>query len=104
METKFSEQLLKHLEDLSRLKLKDEERLDLKKDIEDILQYMTLLDELELDVDEMVSPIEKSLEPREDVVKAFDKVDKIRDLFPESSEAYIVVPRIYTQEKPEGDE
>ena len=104
METKFSEPLLKHLEDLSRLKLKDEERLDLKKDIEDILQYMTLLDELELDVDEMVSPIEKYLEPREDVVKAFDKVDKIRDLFPESSEAYIVVPRIYTQEKPEAGE
>ena len=63
METKVSDELLKHLEGLAKFELLEDERIELKKDIEEILQYMTLLDGVDPDAEEMVTPVEKSLEP-----------------------------------------
>ncbi|MBN2219005.1 MAG: Asp-tRNA(Asn)/Glu-tRNA(Gln) amidotransferase subunit GatC [Kosmotogaceae bacterium] len=99
METKVSDKLLKHLEGLAKLELRDDERIELKKDIEEILQYMTLLDGVEPDAYEMITPVEKSLEPREDEVVEFKESILIRDLFPEAEGSYLKVPRIYKEEK-----
>jgi aspartyl-tRNA(Asn)/glutamyl-tRNA(Gln) amidotransferase subunit C len=98
LETRFSEELLHHLESLSKLELEEEERIGLKRDIEEILQYMTLLDNLDLSVDEMISPVEIDLEPRSDVVQHFENNEKITDNFPEKVGSYINVPRIYKDE------
>ncbi len=56
---------------------------------------MTLLDDLDLSVDEMVSPVEIDLERRSDVVRHFENNEKITDNFPEKVGSYINVPRIY---------
>ncbi len=98
LETRISEELLQHLESLSKLELEEEERIGLKRDIEEILQYMTLLDNLDLSVDEMISPVEIDLEPRSDVVQHFENNEKITDNFPEKVGSYINVPRIYKDE------
>jgi len=99
METKVSDELLKHLEGLAKLELKEEERVGLKKDIEEILQYMTLLDQVDFDEEEMISPVEKSLEPREDNFVQFEDSKLLRDLFPEREGNYLKVPRIYKEER-----
>lgn len=99
MKEKVSEELLGHLEELAKLKLAQEERLELRVDIEKVLRYMELLDELELESEEeLVSPVEKNLQPREDEVESFQNVEKLRALFPERAGPYIVVPRIYKSE------
>ncbi|CCU85916.1 Glutamyl-tRNA(Gln) amidotransferase subunit C [Mesotoga infera] len=99
METKVSDELLKHLEGLAKLELLEDERIELKKDIEEILQYMTLLDGVDPDAEEMVTPVEKSLEPREDELVEFKESRLIRDLFPDTEGSYLKVPRIYKEEK-----
>jgi aspartyl-tRNA(Asn)/glutamyl-tRNA(Gln) amidotransferase subunit C len=98
LETRVSAELLRHLESLSKLELEEGERTGLKRDIEEILQYMTLLDDLDLSVDEMVSPVEIDLEPRSDVVQSFEQKEKITENFPEKSGPYITIPRIYKDE------
>lgn len=95
LETRVSAELLRHLESLSKLELEEGERTGLKRDIEEILQYMTLLDDLDLSMDEMVSPVEIDLEPRPDEVQPFEHNEKITENFPEKSGPYITIPRIY---------
>jgi len=69
----ITDELVKHLENLAKLELKDDEVEKLKKDMENILEYMKLLDEVKVDEYEpMKSPIEESMRPREDVPLPFD--------------------------------
>lgn len=65
--------LVEHLEKLAKLRLKDDEVERIKKDMADILEYMKLLDEVDVSgYQGMTSPIETSLELREDQAIKFD--------------------------------
>ena len=81
------------------LKLKNDERIELASDIEKILDYMSLLNELELDdIAGMVSPVEKNMSPRTDKDLVFEGITGIVEQFPEHEERYLKVPSIYGNE------
>lgn len=66
-------ELVEHLEKLAKLRLKDDEIERIKKDMVDVLEYMKLLDEADVSgYQAMTSPIETSLELREDLPIKFD--------------------------------
>lgn len=99
MNIEVDNKLLNHLEKLSMLKLKTEEREELAGDIKKILDYMSLLDELDLgDIEGMVSPVEKKLTPREDKNIAFQNTDKLIQQFPDREDRFLKVPAIYNNE------
>ncbi len=52
-------------------------------ELEKILNYMSTLDEVNVDdIEEMVSPIENSMTPREDRARKFEHIDSLIELFP----------------------
>ncbi|WP_456400874.1 Asp-tRNA(Asn)/Glu-tRNA(Gln) amidotransferase subunit GatC [Mesoaciditoga sp.] len=70
---KITNELIEHLENLAKIKLEANEVERIKKDMEDILNYMKLLDEVNVDgYDAMRSPVEMNMEPREDRPIPFD--------------------------------
>lgn len=93
---KIDESLIRHLESLARLQLSEEQRKSIEKDMREILSYMELLNEVDVsDVESMYTPIESSVELREDVVKPFEDVEAIRANFPKPKDGHIVVPGIH---------
>lgn len=93
---KIDESLIRHLESLARLQLSEEQRKSIEKDMREILSYMELLNEVDVsDVESMYTPIESSVELREDVVKPFEDVEAIRANFPKLKDGHIVVPGIH---------
>lgn len=96
MKIKVDEKLISHLENLAKLELTAEERKKLAEELEKILDYMSTLDEVNVDdIEEMVSPIENSMTPREDRAQKFEHVDSLIELFPKKDGRYLKVPKIY---------
>ena len=90
----ITKDLLKHLEDLSRLELSEGERENLAKSIQEILDYMKLLDEVDVsDVEIMYTPIESNAPLRKDEVRKFPS-EKIIKNFPEKEKNQAKVPPI----------
>ncbi|MBO8166448.1 MAG: Asp-tRNA(Asn)/Glu-tRNA(Gln) amidotransferase subunit GatC [Kosmotoga sp.] len=96
MDIRVDEKLLLHLESLAKLELKAEEREKLMKDIAKILDYMSLIDELNVnDYEEMFTPIEEDLKLRKDDQEAFGHINDLTSLFPEQENGQLKVPKIY---------
>ncbi|MGC9383066.1 MAG: Asp-tRNA(Asn)/Glu-tRNA(Gln) amidotransferase subunit GatC [Kosmotogaceae bacterium] len=92
----IDDKLLKHLQELSHLKLEQDEQETLKNDINKILHYIEKLKEVDIeDVDKQITPVENKLELREDGPVRFEYREKIIDLFPDSENHYLKVPKIY---------
>ncbi len=92
----IDEQLLKHLQELSKLNLETDEKEFLKRDISKILAYIEQLKEVDLgDIDQEITPIEDNLELRKDETIDFDRKEQIIELFPDSEGRYLKVPKIY---------
>ncbi len=69
----ITDELVEHLETLAKLRLKDNEIERIKKDMTDILEYMKLLDEVDVSgYQAMTGPVESPLELREDRATKFD--------------------------------
>jgi len=91
---KVTKDLLKHLEELSKVGVSEEERAKLAESIQEILDYMKLLDEVDVsDVDIMYTPIEGSASLRKDEVRKFPS-EKIVKNFPEEEKNQAKVPPI----------
>lgn len=92
----IDEKLLKHLQELSHLKLEQDEQETLKNDINKILDYIEKLKEVEVeDVDKEITPVENRMELRPDEPVDFENKEQIIELFPDSEDRYLKVPKIY---------
>ncbi len=92
---KITDDLVEHLENLAKLKLKDEEVESLKKDMESILEYMRLLDDVNVEEYEaMRSPFEEEMKPRQDEVREFD-ASKVLKEAPNLQDGLIKVSSIH---------
>ena len=91
---KVTEELLDHLQELARIGLTEAERKKLKEDLQEILDYMRMLDEVDVEgMEPMYTPIEGEAPLRKDEVRAFDG-SSIRENFPEREGNHLVVPPI----------
>ncbi|MDO7977681.1 Asp-tRNA(Asn)/Glu-tRNA(Gln) amidotransferase subunit GatC [Oceanotoga sp. DSM 15011] len=94
---KIDNELIKKLEKLSNIELKDNEEIIIKNDLNNLLNYMSLLDNIDVsDEEELFSPIKDELKSitHEDIPEKF-KSDDIINNFPEKNEKYLKVPGIH---------
>jgi aspartyl-tRNA(Asn)/glutamyl-tRNA(Gln) amidotransferase subunit C len=99
MKIELNDSLFKDLEALSMLNLEGKEREIIKEDIKNILKYMDLLDEINVDEEEeMFTPLSRDMLPREDEVKKSRNIDSIVKEFPEKKDDYLKIPAIYKNE------
>ncbi len=93
---KITDELVEHLAELARLNLSEEQKKLMKKDMQEILDYMTLLDEVDVSgVDPMYTPISNEAPLRKDEPKPFENVDGLRSNFPKEKDGHIEVPGIH---------
>ncbi len=82
------------MENLARMGLTTEEEEKLREDLQEILDYMKMLDEVDVSsVDPMYTPVEWSAPMRDSEVREFDS-EKIRKNFPERVGNHLIVPPI----------
>ena len=87
--------LLAKLEKLSSLKIGEEKRKEIENQLSEILNFVDILDELDLsDVGAVVSSIEGGTPLREDVSVSSDVIETILKHAPMSSEHFFGVPKI----------
>ena len=87
--------LLAKLEKLSSLKIGEEKRKEIENQLSEILNFVGILDELDLsDVGAVVSSIDGGTPLREDVSVSSDVIETILKNAPMSSEHFFVVPKI----------
>ncbi len=87
--------LLAKLEKLSSLKIGEEKRKEIENQLSEILNFVDILDELDLsDVGAVVSSIDGGTPLREDVSVNSDVIETILKHAPMSSEHFFVVPKI----------
>ncbi|WP_314988842.1 Asp-tRNA(Asn)/Glu-tRNA(Gln) amidotransferase subunit GatC [uncultured Campylobacter sp.] len=87
--------LLAKLEKLSSLKIGEEKRKEIENQLSEILNFVDILDELDLsDVGAVVSSIDGGTPLREDVSVSSDVIEMILKNAPMSSEHFFVVPKI----------
>lgn len=87
--------LLAKLEKLSSLKIGEEKRKEIENQLSEILNFVDILDELDLsDVGAVVSSIDGGTSLREDVSVSSDVIETILKHAPMSSEHFFVVPKI----------
>lgn len=98
---KINDSILQHLENLSRVKIDDEERDGIKEDMNRILEYMKCLDEIDVEsYDPMISPIEFSdvndsrSHLREDEIVSGCSQQKFLENAPSTQDGLIRVPEI----------
>ena len=93
---RITDELMEHLQELARMELSQDQKESLKKDMQEILDYMELLNELDVsNVEPMYTPIEGSSPLRKDVPKPFENVEGIKENFPKEKEGHIEVPGIH---------
>ncbi|MCD6551754.1 Asp-tRNA(Asn)/Glu-tRNA(Gln) amidotransferase subunit GatC [Thermotoga sp.] len=93
---KVTKDLVLHLENLARLELSEEQRESLMKDFQEILDYVELLSEVDVEgVEPMYTPIEDNAELRTNEPRFFEGRDLIVKNFPEEKESHIKVPGIH---------
>ena len=87
--------LLAKLEKLSSLKIGEEKRKEIENQLSEILNFVDILDELDLsDVGAVVRSIDGGTPLREDVSVSSDVIEMILKNAPMSSEHFFVVPKI----------
>lgn len=87
--------LLAKLEKLSSLKIGEEKRKEIENQLSEILNFVDILDELDLsDMGAVVSSIDGGTPLREDVSVSSDVIETILKNAPMSSEHFFVVPKI----------
>lgn len=87
--------LLAKLEKLSSLKIGEEKRKEIENQLSEILNFVDILDELDLsDVGAVVSSIDGGTPLREDVSVSSDVIETILKNAPMSSGHFFVVPKI----------
>ena len=93
----IDEKLLIRLEKLSNIDLKDSEKELIKNDLNDLLKYMEILENVDTEgIEEMVSPIKvNSSILRQDQVKKFENIEDIIQHFPESKDNLLRIPGIH---------
>lgn len=92
---KIDESLLTKLEKLSSLKVSDDKREEIEKQLSEILNFVDVLNELDLSGSKaVVSSIEGGTPLREDIGVKSDVVDMILKHAPSRSEHFFVVPKI----------
>lgn len=93
----ITDELVDHLEKLSKLKLKNEEVEKMKKDMKEILEYMKLLDELDVKgYEPLFTPIEEPMKLRKDET-AREDAKRILELVPRLRDNFVSVPSIYAK-------
>lgn len=93
----INDELMEHLENLSKLKLKESEIEKMKIDMNEILEYMKLLDEANVEAYEpMITPIEEPMTPRKDTSYQQDP-SKLLDLVPHLKDDLVLIPSIYAK-------
>jgi len=87
--------LLAKLEKLSSLKIGEDKRKEIENQLSEILNFVDILDELDLsDVGAVVSSIDGGTPLREDVSVSSYVIETILKHAPMSSEHFFVVPKI----------
>ena len=90
----MTEDLIRKLENLARMGLTSDEEKKLKDDLQEILDYMRMLDEVDVSgIDPMYTPVEWKAPMRGSEVREFDS-EKIRENFPEREGNHLIVPPI----------
>ncbi|HCZ05921.1 MAG TPA: Asp-tRNA(Asn)/Glu-tRNA(Gln) amidotransferase GatCAB subunit C [Thermotogae bacterium] len=97
---KINDDLFEKIERLAKLSLEPQEREELKKDLNEILAYMEMLDELNVsNVEPLYTPVESETSLREDQVKEFDNVQGIVGNFPEEEDGLLKVSKVIQREE-----
>ncbi len=93
----IDEKLLKRLEKLSNIDLKESEKELIKNDLNDLLKYMEILENVDTEgIEEMVSPIKiNNSISRQDQVKTFENIEDIIKNFPERKDNLLRIPGIH---------
>ncbi|NUU98664.1 MULTISPECIES: Asp-tRNA(Asn)/Glu-tRNA(Gln) amidotransferase subunit GatC [unclassified Marinitoga] len=92
-----NDELIKKLEKLSMIELSDDEKEIIKRDLNEILKYMEMIDEVNIkNVEPLFSPIEKILKNifHEDIEKTSEFIKNIVNEFPEKKDNLLKVPGI----------
>lgn len=98
MKVLVDKKLFERIEHLARLSLKEEEREKLRKDLNDILNYMKILDEIPVEkVEPMFTPVEFDNDPRDDAVKKFENYMDLVKAFPDKEDKLLKVPGIHVR-------
>ncbi|MDK2864400.1 MAG: aspartyl-tRNA(Asn)/glutamyl-tRNA(Gln) amidotransferase subunit [Thermotogota bacterium] len=100
LKIKINDDLFEKIERLAKLSLEPQEREELKKDLNEILAYMEMLDELNVsNVEPLYTPVESETSLREDQVKEFDNVQGIVGNFPEEEDGLLKVSKVIQREE-----
>jgi len=98
-EVKVDEKLVKEIASLARLDLTDEETAMFVSQFKDILDYVSILNEVDT---ENVPPAYLSSSnqnvPREDVVEPSVPTDEFLSNAPQSKDDYVVIPRVHVEQ------
>ncbi|PLV57475.1 Asp-tRNA(Asn)/Glu-tRNA(Gln) amidotransferase subunit GatC [Thermotoga sp. SG1] len=93
---KVTKDLVLHLENLARLELSEEQRESLMKDFQEILDYVELLSEVDVEgVEPMYTPVEDVVVLRTGEPRFFEDRDLIKKNFPDEKDDHIKVPGIH---------
>jgi len=102
LKIKVDQRLMNHLENLARLKVSEELKPKLMKDMQKILEYMELLDEVDVTgLSETYTTVENTNILRKDKVEKFEDVELIKENFPNKDGNYLKVPSIHGVKKRE---
>lgn len=100
MKIKVDQKLMEHLEKLAKLKIPENLRPKLLNDMQRILEYMELLDEVDVsNVEETYTTVESTNVLRKDEIEEFEDIELIKENFPEREGDYIKVPSIHGAKK-----
>lgn len=85
---------IKHIADLSKIELKDNELNQLYKQVEQILEYVEQLDEIKDDIEPLDNLTGNYNRLRDDVVVDFNNKEQILKNAPKSKDGFILVPKV----------
>ncbi len=89
---------IEYVAKLARIKLTDQEKEGLQRDLSNVLNYVEKLQKLDTDNTELMSRSTKLKNlTREDLVEDFLEKDKIKDIFPEKEGDFLKVKSIKDQ-------
>lgn len=88
---KIDKEFIEHLEQLSKIELTEDEKETVQSDLQKILSYMSMLDELDAKEESSKDILKNIL--REDIVTPADKKHDIILNAPEKKDRYFKVPK-----------
>ncbi len=95
MSNKLTEQQVKHVAKLSRLKLSEDEVHYFSEQLSNVLQYISQLSELNVDnVEPMAHPTEMTNRFRNDIITAPLPIDSVLANAPQKDPPYFKVPKV----------